>query len=130
MDSTWIPAPQATVAAVLAQPSNWRRWWPALDLGVHEWRGPKGMRWVVRRVEGHPGLTGTAEVWLQPSRDGVIAHFFLRLDVVPGGRLTRSAAVRLERRCRLDTKHAFWTLADDLDPGRVGRLCSTRGGSA
>jgi hypothetical protein len=123
MDSTWLAARPQSVAAVVAQPSNWRSWWPRLDLVVDQWRGAKGVRWIVRSVRGHEGLAGTAEVWLEGSHDGVVAHFFLRLDPAPGTLVRRRDKRRLERECRLAAKRAFWALADDLDPGRAARLC-------
>jgi hypothetical protein len=125
MDSTWLAARPRTVAAVVAQPANWRAWWPQLDLVVDEWRGVKGVRWSVRSVRGEHGLAGTAEVWLEQSHDGVVAHFFLRLDPANGETIPRRTRERLERTCRLAAKRAFWSLADDLDPGRSGRLCTT-----
>jgi hypothetical protein len=81
------------------------------------------VRWIVRSVRGHEGLAGTAEVWLEGSHDGVVAHFFLRLDPAPGTLVRRRDKRRLERECRLAAKRAFWALADDLDPGRAARLC-------
>jgi hypothetical protein len=125
MDSTWLAARPSSVAAVIAQPANWRAWWPQLNLVVDEWRGVKGVRWTVRSVRGHAGLTGTAEVWLEQSHDGVVAHFFLRLDAADGRAVPRRSRDRLVRECRLAAKRAFWAMADDLDPGRSGRLCST-----
>jgi hypothetical protein len=123
MDSTWLAARPQAVAAVVAQPSNWRSWWPQLDLVVDQWRGAKGVRWTVRSVRGHAGLSGTAEVWLEPAHDGVVAHFFLRLDPARGTVLRPRVRDRLVRECRHAAKQAFWTLADDLDPGRAARLC-------
>jgi len=126
VDSTWFAARPATVAAVVAEPANWRRWWPTLDLAVEEWRGDKGMRWTVRSVTGPgAGLRGSAEVWLEPMHEGVVAHFFLRLDPPAGQRLRRSRIARLSRRYRVDTKQAFWALADQLDPGRLTRQTTT-----
>jgi hypothetical protein len=129
VDSTWFAARPATVTALVAEPANWRRWWPALDLRVDEWRGEKGVRWVVRAVTGRGrGLTGTAEVWLEPMAEGVVAHFFLRLDPGPGGSLGRRRRARITDEHRLATKRAFWALADQLDPGRLARLTSTSHG--
>ena len=127
MDSTWLAARPQAVAAVVAQPANWRVWWPQLDLVVDQWRGVKGVRWTVRSVRGHAGLRGSAEIWLEASHDGVVAHFFLRLDPEAGTVLRPRERDRLVRACRLAAKRAFWTLADDLDPGRAARLCVTAG---
>jgi hypothetical protein len=123
VDSTWFAARPTAVAAIVAEPANWRRWWPSLDLAVSERRGVRGVRWVVRSGTGPAaGLTGTAEVWLEPAGDGVVAHFFLRLDRADGAPLRRRRADRIAREFRADTKRHFWALADQLDPGRLGRL--------
>jgi hypothetical protein len=126
VDSTWFAASPAAVAAIVAEPANWRRWWPDLLLEVDEWRGPKGIRWLVPSVAGSgAGLAGSAEVWLEPMFDGVVAHFFLRLEPPPGRRLTRRRQERITDHYRRRTKQAFWALADELDPGRVARHTST-----
>ena len=122
VDSTWLAARPATVAALVAEPVNWRRWWPDLTLEVDEWRNEKGVRWIVLSVGGvGRGLAGSAEVWLEPMFDGAVAHFFLRLDPPPGRRLSRRRAERVAHVYRRRTKQAFWALADQLDPGRVTR---------
>lgn len=125
VDSTWFAARPAAVAALIADPSNWRRWWPDLTLEVDEWRNEKGVRWLVPAVSGiGQGLAGSAEVWLEPMFEGVVAHFFLRLDPPPGQRLSGRRRERITDACRRRTKAVFWALADELDPGRVARLTS------
>lgn len=123
IDSTWIPARPGVLAPVIADPSSWSRWWPGLELTVHERRGTKGVRWRVPAVRAAQdvGLAGTAEVWLQPMAEGVIAHFFLRLDPAPGRELSARRARRIERNYRRRTKRAFWALADRADPYRAVR---------
>jgi hypothetical protein len=126
VDSTWFAARPTAVAAIVAEPANWRRWWPTLELAVDEWRGAKGVRWVVRSVTGRAaGMAGTAEVWLEPMHDGVVGHFFLRLDPVDGTRMRRGRVERITREYRVRTKRVFWALADRLDPGRLDRLAGT-----
>ena len=126
VDSTWFAARPTAVAAIVAEPANWRRWWPDLDLAVDQWRGVKGVRWVVRSAGGRAaGMSGTAEVWLEPMHEGVVAHVFLRLDPKDGQDVPRSAAERITRDFRLRTKKVFWALADQLDPGRLDRLTGT-----
>jgi hypothetical protein len=126
VDSTWFAAPATAVAALFADPSNWRRWWPELTLEVDEWRNEKGVRWLVPAVRGiGEGLAGSAEVWLEPMFDGVVAHFFLRLDPPPGRRLSERRRNRITEDVRRRTKATFWALADELDPSRVSRLTST-----
>ncbi len=80
MDSTWVRARPQAVGVIVADPTLWRRWWPGLDLAATEQRGEKGIRWDVASVDGVAGMTGTAELWLQAQGDGVVVHFFLRLD--------------------------------------------------
>jgi hypothetical protein len=126
VDSTWFAARPAAVAALVAEPGNWRRWWPDLTLEVDEWRGEKGIRWLVASVDGAGrGLAGSAEVWLEPMFEGVVVHFFLRLDPGPGRTLRRRRRERITHCYRTRTKQAFWRLADQLDPGRVARHTST-----
>jgi hypothetical protein len=112
VDETWIAAPPLRVADRVADPANWRRWWPDLDLAVDESRGPEGMRWFV------PG--GSMEVWLQPDRDGVRVHYFLRLDL-PDGRSSPRRAARLVLRHRKWAKQVFWGLKDELEARCPGR---------
>lgn len=57
------------------------------------------------------------EIWLEPSNDGVILHYFLRLDPV-AGRLRPSAALRIKRWHELRSKESFFALKDDLETGR------------
>ncbi|MGH8860496.1 MAG: polyketide cyclase / dehydrase and lipid transport [Jatrophihabitantaceae bacterium] len=120
VDSTWIGVRPVTVAAAIADATNWRRWWPGMDLRVDEWRGPKGVRWSVLTACGG-NAAGSMEVWLQSIDDGTVAHFFLRLD---GTRrpLRRRERERIQHTYRRMTKQAFWGVADRLDPGRLARL--------
>jgi hypothetical protein len=125
VDSTWFAARPARVAAAIAEPANWRRWWPDLALEVDEWRGVKGMRWLVRSATGvAAGLAGSAEVWLEPTFEGAVAHFFLRLDPAAGRAVPRRRRERVADHYRRLTKHACWALADELDPGRMARHTS------
>lgn len=126
VDSSWLGARPAVVAPAIADPANWRRWWPGLRLRAVDARGEKGVRWQVDAVaeESSCGLSGSAEVWLQPVDGGTVAHFFLRLDPVPGAELSDRACERVVRTYRSRTKTAFWTLGDQLDPARLTRLVS------
>lgn len=125
VDSTWICVRPGVLAALVAEPANWRRWWPRLDLRVDEWRGDKGVRWSVGPSE-RASVVGSMEVWLQPEFDGVIAHFFLRLDAADGRPLGRRRVRQLTRRYRTGAKELFWALGDGLDPGRVARVSDRR----
>jgi hypothetical protein len=124
IDQTWIDAPVRTVSAVVADCANWRRWWPGLDLTVTRDRKDKGIQFAARsrpvsrrfgldRVE----LVGTVEIWLEPHRDGVILHHFVRLDPV-GDRLSDRAAAARTRRLAWHAKRVFWQLKDELEAGR------------
>ena len=74
-DETFVAADPARVGAAVGDPSSWRRWWPDLRLRVIEDRGPLGIRWAVTGP-----LTGTMEIWLEPSLDGVVLHYFLHAE--------------------------------------------------
>jgi hypothetical protein len=112
VDETWIGVDPDRVAAQVADPANWRRWWPDLELAVDELRGAEGVRWVL------PG--GSMEVWLQPDLDGVRLHYFLRLDPPDGRRLAPRQADREVLAYRRRAKQVFWTLKDELE-GRQPR---------
>ncbi|MBV8788941.1 MAG: polyketide cyclase / dehydrase and lipid transport [Mycobacterium sp.] len=74
-DQTFLAAGGARVAAAIGDQSSWRRWWPDLRLQVIEDRADKGIRWAVTGA-----LTGTMEIWLEPSLDGVVLHYFLHAE--------------------------------------------------
>jgi hypothetical protein len=74
-DQTYVAADGALVGAAVADQSSWRRWWPDLRLQVVEDRAEKGMRWTVTGA-----VTGTMEIWLEPSLDGVVLHYFLHAE--------------------------------------------------
>jgi hypothetical protein len=124
VDSTWIDVLPASLATIVADPTNWRRWWPDLELQVDEWRGPKGVRWFVR--SGRNGtVNGSMEIWLQAVGDGTILHYFLRLDGAQRP-LTRRERARLERSYRRGIKRVMWGVADRVDPGRLARVAGLR----
>lgn len=125
VDSTWICARPGALAAIVAEPVNWRRWWPELTLSVEEWRGELGVRWTVGPSE-HGSAAGSMEVWLEPQYDGVVAHYFLRLSGVSGRPLSRRRARRLSEKYRLGVKRLFWSIGNRLDPGRVARVSGLR----
>ena len=110
VDETWIRAPARQVAAQIADSTKWPLWWPDLDLAVDELRGADGVRWVVRG-----GGRGSMEVWLQPDRNGVRVHYFLRLDPPDGRRLTPRRTERLRLTYRRRAKQVFWALKDELE---------------
>lgn len=120
VDSTWIAVRPAVLAPIVADPSNWRLWWPDLQLGVDQLRGLKGVRWFVTAGRGGT-VAGSMEIWLESIDDGTVAHFFLRLDATQQP-LRQRDRVRLERAYRTAIKRVFWQLSDRLDPGRVARV--------
>jgi hypothetical protein len=124
VDSTWIGVAPAVVAPIVADPENWERWWPELDLVVDELRGDKGVRWLVR--PNSAGESGSMEVWLEPAFDGVVLHYFLRLDPAPGRPMSRTRQLRLTDGQRRHVKQVFWALGDRLDPGRTARVSAPR----
>lgn len=108
VDETYIDAPPALVAAVVAHPDNQRAWWPHLRLRLRRDRGVQGQRWD---IEGQ--VSGTMEIWLEPFWDGVIVHHYVRGRV--GARAPRDVALRHTRRW----KAAVTRLKDLLeDPAR------------
>ena len=45
-DDTFVVADPGRVADVVADPAQWARWWPELELTVFQDRGEKGIRWT------------------------------------------------------------------------------------
>jgi hypothetical protein len=94
-DQTFVVGPASAVAAAVAVPEKWRRWWPDLQLEVREDRADKGIRWGVTGA-----LAGTMEVWLEPMLDGVVLHYFLHAEPAgdPGWSLRAQPAANRARR--------------------------------
>ncbi|MBO0680530.1 polyketide cyclase / dehydrase and lipid transport [Mycolicibacterium sp. S2-37] len=121
-DETFVAADPADVGRMVADPSNWRRWWPDLRLTVVQDRGPVGQRWTVTGA-----LTGSMEVWLEPSLDGVILHYFLHAE--PSGaaawELAKMNLAKLNHERRVAGKRMAFELKAVLEAGRpvgVSRL--------
>jgi hypothetical protein len=118
IDETWINAPPDRVSVAVADPANWRRWWPDLYLTVTRDRGGKGIQWAAISAPSpwrtEPELRGTVEIWLEPFRTGVILHHYLRLDAVPGP-LPGRAAGRTTRQLARHAKQVFWQLKDEFE---------------
>jgi len=122
VDETFVVADVAQLAAVVADPSSWARWWPDLTLTVFMDRGPQGMRWSVTG-----GWVGSLEIWLEPVGDGVLLHHYARLDRAlvdgcpepePAGHAGRRRAARQRARRARAWKREVWRLKDDLERGR------------
>lgn len=120
-DQTFVAASGAAVAEVLSERARWHSWWPDLTLEVREDRGDKGIRWSVAGP-----LTGTMEVWLEPSLDGVILHYFLHADP-PGATAvpprTLMAAIRSRR---VAGKKMSFDVKSQLEAGRPAGVTPSR----
>lgn len=117
VDETFLAVPPKLVAAVFAEPTAWRRFWPDLVLEVYADRGDQGLRWTVRGA-----LVGTMEVWLEPMLDGTLLHYFLRADLTraPARRSRRPKDVRRElTRRQLAAKSLAFELKSVLEDGRA-----------
>ena len=73
-------------------------------------RGDAGVRWNVRGA-----LTGSMEVWLEPYKDGVLLHHYVRCDRGgrPAGEPRASAAAGRPAR-----RQIFWAVKDELEGDR------------
>lgn len=125
MDETFVVAQPDELAERVGDPELWRRWWPGLRLEITADRGQEGLRW---RVDGE--LTGTTEIWLEPWRDGVVVHWFLRADPRRPPRSAR-AAQRRHRRLVTTYKAGVHALKDELERDRpVGTARSPERGTS
>jgi len=111
-DDTFVAAAPHLVAAAVHDPRRWARWWPDLEVTSTRDRGLKGHQWLVGG-----DLQGTAEIWLEPWRDGTVLHLFLRLDFA-SERGDRQARREHDRRV-LAWKRDARALKDELEAGRA-----------
>ncbi|SOD74379.1 hypothetical protein SAMN05892883_3563 [Jatrophihabitans sp. GAS493] len=116
VDATWIAAAPVAVAPVIADQTNWSRWWPGMTLRIDRDRGPLGIQWFVTSCTdfSRQGMSGSMEIWLEPAYEGVVLHYFLRLDST-SGRLGRRAVRRAQRSHALRAKRNFWAVKDQLE---------------
>lgn len=114
-DETYVAADGALVGAAISDQSKWGRWWPDLRLEVTEDRAEKGIRWAVTGA-----LTGTMEVWLEPSLDGVILHYFLHAEPtgVPAAELAKLNLAKLTHRRRVAGKKMAFQVKTTLEESR------------
>ncbi|GAA5034610.1 hypothetical protein [Actinopolymorpha pittospori] len=112
-DDTFVVAPAEELAARLAGLAFWRTCWPAIELSPYHDRGAEGMRWYAGGA-----LSGTAELWLEPYRDGTVVHVFLRADPARGTSPPRRLA-RLRRDYAVSLKTALFALKDEMESGRA-----------
>lgn len=123
VDETFIAAPPAALAPIVADPARWRQWWPDLDLAVFMDRGEAGQRWSMTGA-----LTGSCEIWLEPVADGTLVHYYLRGEpTAADGRSAQPypddhrgwrAADRVRRRRALAWKREVWALKDEVEGAR------------
>ncbi|MDX6264899.1 MAG: hypothetical protein QOH84_6587 [Kribbellaceae bacterium] len=107
-----VVAEPAYVAQRLGTDTLWKQWWPGLILTPSERRGPEGVRWAVTG-EG----IGTAEWWLEPVRDAVIVHWYLRIDPVKA--VGERGLEKLRERYVAQYRTNIWRLKDELEQGRA-----------
>jgi hypothetical protein len=107
-----VVADPAYVAERLGSDTLWREWWPDLTLTPSERRGLEGVRWAVTGA-----AIGTAEWWLEPVRDGVVVHWYLRVD--PAKPVRGQALARLEERYVASYREHLWRFKDEAEMGRA-----------
>jgi hypothetical protein len=78
-------------------------------------RGPVGHRWSVNGA-----LTGTMEVWLEPSLDGVILNYFLHAEPagVAAWQLAKMNLAKLNHQRRVAGKKMSFELKQKLEASR------------
>jgi hypothetical protein len=114
-DEMYIGAEPARVGAAVGDPASWRRWWPDLRLEVIEDRAEKGVRWAVTGA-----LTGTMEIWLEPSMDGVVLHYFLHAEPtgVAAWQLAKMNLAKINHRRRVAGKKMAFEVKTALERTR------------
>ncbi len=115
-DETFVAADPVAVGKAVADRASWLRWWPDLGLHVVEDRGPLGVRWAVTGA-----LTGTMEVWLEPSLDGVLLHYFLHAEPagVSAWQLARMNLAKMTHRRRVAGKNMAFEVKEALERNRA-----------
>jgi ribosome-associated toxin RatA of RatAB toxin-antitoxin module len=107
-----VVADPAYVAERLGSDTLWREWWPDLTLTPSERRGVEGVRWAVTGA-----AIGTAEWWLEQVRDGVVVHWYLRVD--PARPVRGRALTRLRERYVAQYRERLWSFKDEVEAGRA-----------
>jgi len=107
-----VVADPAYVAQRLGADTLWRKWWPELTLTAAERRGEEGVRWAVTGA-----AIGTAEWWLESVRDGVVVHWYLRVD--PVGSTSGRQLRKLQERYVARYRKQIWRFKDEVESGRA-----------
>ncbi|TDD44527.1 SRPBCC family protein [Kribbella antibiotica] len=107
-----VVADPAYVAEQLGADTLWREWWPELTLTPTDRRGAQGVRWAVTGA-----AIGTAEWWLERVRDGVVVHWYLRVD--PARPVRGRALNRLRERYVRQYRERLWAFKDEAETGRA-----------
>jgi hypothetical protein len=123
VDETFVAARPEAVAALVHDEARWSRWWPGLTLTVFMDRGFAGIRWSATGV-----AVGSCEIWLEAVADGVLVHYYVRLDPIekhsgkPMREPTDAAGWRKAAALRAawarDWKLNVWALKDELEGTR------------
>ncbi len=115
-DQGFIAVPPEMVAPLIADRASWRRWWPDLALTVREDRVEKGIRWTVAGP-----FTGTMEIWLEPSLDGTMLHYFMHAEPTGAKAAGTSGAevLAMNRACREAGKKMNFEVKAVLERGRA-----------
>jgi ribosome-associated toxin RatA of RatAB toxin-antitoxin module len=107
-----VVADPAYVAERLGSDTLWREWWPELTLTPTQRRGLEGVRWAVTGA-----AIGTAEWWLEQVRDGVVVHWYLRVDPIRPAR--GRALERLREQYVARYRDHLWRFKDQVEAGRA-----------
>jgi ribosome-associated toxin RatA of RatAB toxin-antitoxin module len=107
-----VVADPAYVAERLGSDTLWREWWPDLTLTPSERRGLEGVRWAVTGA-----AVGTAEWWLEQVRDGVVVHWYLRVD--PSRPVRGRELARLKEGYVARYRDHLWRFKDEVEAGRA-----------
>jgi ribosome-associated toxin RatA of RatAB toxin-antitoxin module len=107
-----VVADPAYVADRLGEDTLWREWWPELTLTPSERRGLEGVRWAVTGA-----AIGTAEWWLEQVRDGVVVHWYLRVD--PVRRTGARGLAKLQEQYVARYRDNIWRFKDEVERGRA-----------
>ncbi|WP_157692880.1 polyketide cyclase / dehydrase and lipid transport [Pedococcus dokdonensis] len=117
VDETFIRARPEVVRATFDDRTWTSQVWPHLAAAVQRDRGVKGVRWAVTGQ-----VMGEMEVWLEPFRDGVVVHHYVR--GTRGPHAPRDVAIRHTLRW----KKAVHALKDRLEGGAGGPSPDGAGG--